>query len=107
MPELPAQKIKPPIAVHQRGHSSIPYAELHVTSNFSFLRGGSHPEELIVRAAELGCHALAITDINSLAGIVRAHVAAEEAKIPFLVGCHLQIEGEEIANCQLPIADRK
>lgn len=51
------------------------YAELYVTSNFTFLTGASHPEELIVRAAELGLSAIAITDRNSLAGVVRAHTA--------------------------------
>ena len=52
------------------------YAELAVTSNFSFLRGGSHPEELVTAAAALGHRAVAITDTNTLAGVVRAHVAA-------------------------------
>ena len=56
----------------------MPYAELHVKTNFSFLEGASHPEELVRRAGELGYHALAITDRNSLAGVVRAHVAAKE-----------------------------
>ena len=54
------------------------YAELHCLSNFSFLRGASHAQELIGRAAGLGYAALAITDECSLAGIVRAHVAAKE-----------------------------
>ncbi|PRZ48199.1 error-prone DNA polymerase [Tritonibacter scottomollicae] len=55
------------------GHSESPgYAELCVTSNFTFLTGASHPEELVARAAELGLAALAITDRNSLAGVVRA-----------------------------------
>ncbi|QGX97170.1 DNA polymerase III subunit alpha [Roseovarius faecimaris] len=54
------------------------YAELCVTSNFSFLRGSSHPEELVARAAELGLHAIAITDRNSLAGVVRAYAALRE-----------------------------
>jgi error-prone DNA polymerase len=54
------------------------YAELCVTSNFSFLTGASHPEELVTRAAELGLAAIAITDRNSLAGVVRAHVALRE-----------------------------
>jgi error-prone DNA polymerase len=51
------------------------YAELCVTSNFTFLTGASHPEELVLRAAELGLEAIAITDRNSLAGVVRAHSA--------------------------------
>jgi error-prone DNA polymerase len=54
------------------------YAELCVTSNFTFLTGASHPEELVARAAELGLAAIAITDRNSLAGVVRAHVALRE-----------------------------
>jgi error-prone DNA polymerase len=54
------------------------YAELCVTSNFTFLTGASHPEELVARAAELGLAAVAITDRNALAGVVRAHVALRE-----------------------------
>ena len=53
------------------------YAELHCVSNFSFLRGASHPEELVARAAALGYAALAITDECSLAGVFRAQVAAK------------------------------
>ncbi len=56
------------------------YAELCVTSNFTFLTGASHPEELVVRAAELGLSAIAITDRNSLAGVVRAWSALKELK---------------------------
>lgn len=63
------------------------YAELQVTTNFSFLEGGSHPHELIVRAAELGLSTIAITDRNSLAGIVRAHLAARELDVKLIVGC--------------------
>ncbi|WP_210880209.1 error-prone DNA polymerase [Roseovarius autotrophicus] len=55
-----------------------PYAELCVTSNFTFLHGASHPEELITRAAELGLAAIAITDLNSVAGVVRAFSALQE-----------------------------
>ncbi len=53
------------------------YAELHCVSNFSFLKGASHPEELVLRAVELGYAALAITDECSLAGVVRAHARGE------------------------------
>ncbi len=56
------------------------YAELCVTSNFTFLTGASHPEELVTRAAELGLSAIAITDRNSLAGVVRAYSALRELK---------------------------
>ncbi|WP_282078803.1 error-prone DNA polymerase [Epibacterium ulvae] len=56
------------------------YAELCVTTNFTFLTGASHPEELVVRAAELGLSAIAITDQNSLAGVVRAWSALKELK---------------------------
>lgn len=67
------------------------YTELHITSNFSFLRGGSHPEELVEQAAALGYTELAITDHNTLAGIVRAHVAAKKAGIRLIVGCRLEL----------------
>ncbi len=56
------------------------YAELCVTSNFTFLTGASHPEELVARAAQLGLEAIAITDRNSLAGVVRAYSALKEMK---------------------------
>ena len=69
--------------------SLMRYAELQVTTNFSFLEGASHPHELVVRAAELGLSALAITDRNSLAGIVRAHLAARELDVKLIVGCRL------------------
>src|SRR6185295_4792367 len=63
-----------------------PYAELHCLSNFSFLRGASHPEELVERAQALGYAALAITDECSVAGAVRAHLAARDAELPLLIG---------------------
>ncbi|MBI1375175.1 MAG: DNA polymerase III subunit alpha [Phycisphaera sp.] len=65
------------------------YAELHVTTNFTFLTGASHPDEYVTRAAELGLHAVAITDVNTLSGVVRAHVAAQRVGIPLVVGCRL------------------
>ena len=67
------------------------YAELQITSNFSFLRGASHPEELAARAAELGYEAIAITDRNTLAGIVRGHVAARAWNIRILPACRLEL----------------
>src|ERR1700712_4341897 len=67
------------------------YTELQVTSNFSFLRGASHPEELAEHAAALGYTAIAVTDRNSLAGIVRAHAAAKKRNIRIIVGCRLDL----------------
>jgi error-prone DNA polymerase len=69
------------------------YAELHCLSSFSFLRGASQPEELVARAAALGYAALALTDECSLAGIVRAHVAAKAARLPLIVGSELRLDG--------------
>jgi error-prone DNA polymerase len=65
------------------------FAELVAATNFSFLRGASHPQEIIARAAELGLTAIGIADRNSLAGAVRAHVAAKEAGHRLLVGARL------------------
>ncbi len=65
------------------------YVELHCKSNFSFLEGASHADELFARAAELGYEALAITDRNTLAGIVRAHTASKDAKLRLIVGVEL------------------
>jgi len=68
------------------------YAELHCVSNFSFLRGASHPEELLRQAAALGYRALALTDECSLAGAVRAHVAAKEGDCRLIVGTELRLD---------------
>ncbi|MEP3438047.1 MAG: error-prone DNA polymerase [Hoeflea sp.] len=65
------------------------YAELAATSNFSFLRGASHAEELVVQASRLGLGGIAITDRNSLAGVVRGHMAAKQAGLAFAPGCRL------------------
>ncbi|WP_208245539.1 error-prone DNA polymerase (plasmid) [Rhizobium sp. T1470] len=67
------------------------YAELQVTSHFSFLRGASSCEELFAQAAVLGIEALAIVDRNSLAGIVRAHQAARDTGVRLIVGCRLDL----------------
>ncbi|OAJ62771.1 error-prone DNA polymerase [Paraburkholderia ginsengiterrae] len=72
--------------------STLPaYAELFCFSNFSFLHGASHAEELAGRAAQLGYSGLAITDECSLAGIVRAHVAAKEVKLPLVIGSYFRL----------------
>jgi len=65
------------------------YAELAVTSNFSFLRSGSHPDELVRQAAGMGLSAVGIADRNTLSGVVRAHAAAKEVDIQLVVGTRL------------------
>jgi error-prone DNA polymerase len=69
----------------------MPYAELHCLSCYSFLRGASHPHELVERAAELGYAALAITDECSLAGVVKAHVAARELGLRLIIGSEFNL----------------
>ena len=71
------------------------YAELQCASNFSFLRGASHPEELAARAAELGYAALAITDECSLGGVVRAHVEAKKRGLHLIIGSQFQLHNED------------
>ena len=70
---------------------ALHYAELQVTTNFSFLRGAAHPDELVLTAAALGHQAIAITDRNSFAGIVRAHHAAKQMGIRLVIGCRLDL----------------
>jgi error-prone DNA polymerase len=67
------------------------YTELQVTTNFSFLRGGSHPEEMINQALQLGYPEIAITDHNTLAGIVRAYIAARGKQIRIIPACRLNL----------------
>ncbi len=67
------------------------YAELHCTTNYSFLRGASRPEELVERARALGYTALAVTDECSLSGTVRAHEPAKQAGLPLIVGTAVQL----------------
>src|ERR1700687_150571 len=72
--------------------STLPaYAELFCLSNFSFLHGASHADELVQRASQLGYAGLAITDECSLAGVVRAHVAAKEAKLALVIVSYFQL----------------
>ena len=75
------------------------YAELAAISNFSFLRGGSHPDELVSQAAALGLSAIALADWNSLAGIVRAHAQAKELGVKFIPGARLVLEDGFQAVC--------
>lgn len=99
---------------HQSPASEPAYAELCVTSNFTFLTGASHPEELVRRAAELELAAIAITDRNSLAGVVRAYTAlkelrrelgdeASQCKLPrLIVGCRLVLQDSPVHWVALP-----
>lgn len=67
------------------------YTELHVTTNFTFLRGASHPEEFVQQASEYGYNAIAITDRNTFAGIVRAHAAAKKSGMRIIPACRLDL----------------
>jgi error-prone DNA polymerase len=71
------------------------YVELRCVSNFTFLRGASAPDELVERAKELGYQGLAITDECSMAGVVRAHVAAKAAGLPLLLGSQFCIQPQD------------
>ena len=76
---------------------SLPdYAELHALSNFSFLRGASHPEELVERSRALGYRALALTDECSLAGSARAHFAAKECGLKLIHGTEVLVDKEKL-----------
>src|ERR1700722_11361222 len=68
------------------------YAELHCVTNFTFLRGASHPQEMVEQAALLGYTALAITDECSVAGVVRAHVAAKGKPLKLLIGAEFRLQ---------------
>ena len=68
------------------------YAEIQVTSNFSFMRAASHPEELVRQAAAFGYKAIGIADRNSLSGAVRAHIEAKKVGIPLLVGARIDLK---------------
>ncbi|MGD8906958.1 MAG: error-prone DNA polymerase, partial [Gammaproteobacteria bacterium] len=81
------------------------YAELHCLSNFTFLRGASHPEELVEQADELGYRALAITDECSVAGVVRAWQAARERSIDLIVGSEIRLA--DGMRCVLLATDRE
>src|SRR5947209_2076665 len=91
MPETPNPKLRipPPPPAATGEFAPYPYAELDAVTNFSFLRGASHPDEIVYRAAELGYRAISITDHHTLAGVVRAHEAARQAKIKLIIGTRL------------------
>ena len=98
----------PTIAPPPLTSDSLPaYAELHCRSNFSFLAGASHPQELVARAAQLGYAAIAITDECSVAGVVRAYEQrrrqAEEGRaLQLIVGSEFAVDGEDgLPGCRL------
>ncbi|MDD1783191.1 error-prone DNA polymerase [Enterovibrio sp. ZSDZ35] len=82
----------------QNNDSILWFGELHCKSNYSFLTGASHPEELVVRAATLGYQAIAITDECSLAGVVRAYTAIREQNLNIkqIVGSEIHFQGEKL-----------
>ncbi|MEL6946954.1 MAG: PHP domain-containing protein, partial [Pseudomonadota bacterium] len=69
------------------------YAELHALTNFSFLRGASHPGEMVIQAKLLGHTAIGIADVNTLAGVVRAHAQAKKEGLKLLIGATLEFTG--------------
>src|SRR6478752_43294 len=85
--------------------SSFCYAEPHCKTNFSFLESASHADELVARAKQLGYAALAVTDRESLAGVVRAHIAAKEVGLKLLIGA--EIHPVDAAPVVLWATDRK
>ena len=85
--------------------SAVPYVELHCKSNFSFLEGASHADELVAAAKACGHSAIAVTDRNTLSGVVRAHVAAKAAGLKLLVGA--EIVPDDAAPVVLLATDRK
>jgi len=93
VPEQPAYQrpVRQPIRniAAEVAAGAMGYAELHCRTNYSFLEGASHADELVTAAKAQGYTALAVTDRNSLAGIVRAHVAAKEAGLKLLIGAEI------------------
>jgi error-prone DNA polymerase len=81
------ERMVPPSA----GSGWAKYVELQITTNFSFLRGASHPDELVEQAASLGYSTIAITDRNTVAGVVRAHAAGKKQGVRVIPGCRLDL----------------
>ncbi|MDB5348908.1 MAG: polymerase alpha subunit [Planctomycetota bacterium] len=94
MPERQHAKLYTPAPVSDLPYRVPPpvrYVELHCKTNFSFLEGASHPDELVVQATKLGYEGLAITDRNSVAGVVRAHTAAKKTGLKLLIGAEITL----------------
>jgi error-prone DNA polymerase len=83
-----------PLYLGQRGNhfTHRPFAELHCVSNYSFLRGASHPEELVQQAYELGYEAIAVTDECSYSGLVKAHKTAKACGIKLICGAEFVLD---------------
>jgi len=79
-----------------------PYAELQALSNFSFLRGASHPEELALTASVLGLQGLALADVDSMAGVVRGHLAAKQYDLTYMPATRLNLRDAPSVIC-LPL----
>ena len=92
MPELPFTSSRPLRTPETRSDVPAHYAELRCRTNFSFLEGASHADELVARAVELNLAALAVTDRNTLAGVVRIHAAAKPANLKTLIGSEITPE---------------
>ncbi len=101
MATLPEPPPEPPLEPPLEPEEEPRFAELHVLSNYSFLRSASHPEELVERAAELGYEAIAITDECSFSGVVKAHMAAKEHGIKLIVGAEFRIDDTDNARLVL------
>ena len=89
LPATPNVSAQEPLKTNRRSRPR--YAELHCITNFSFLEGASHPDELVERAGDLGYEALAITDRNSLAGVVRADTAAKAVGLKLIIGAEITL----------------
>ncbi len=92
MPEQPEKRYKPMVTQRRNSDMAAEYVELQTTSNFTFLHGASHPEELVQRAVELEYHAMALTDHATMAGMVRAHTAAKQAGLNLIVGTYIHVD---------------
>src|ERR1700677_5167541 len=95
MPEQPPSKLYVPAPAGDLPSIAAPpvrYVELHCKTNFSFLEGASHPDELVAQSAKLGYAGMAVTDRNSLAGVVRAHVAAKQTGLKLIVGAEITMD---------------
>jgi error-prone DNA polymerase len=94
MPDPPVSSKRPPLEPPEPPRQPPawpPYAELHAKTNFSFLEGASHPDELVLQAATLSLTALAVTDRNTLAGVVRAHTAARQLQFKLIIGAEIDL----------------